>query len=168
MQWLLILSSLAGLWVLSNVWSLVTNYLTARKSSFPISVAPTNPSNFLWMVLCVPLRPILSNFLPAAIWESMRKSVYGWEYADRYVTHKRLGQSFMLVTPGKNELWVAEPELANAILVQRKDFHQSELTARMWCLSSCHLKAYQHHSHCWLVWTKPDHGTTSPLLAFRL
>ena len=35
----------------------------------------------------------------------------------------------MLATPGKNELWVAEPELANAILAQRKDFHQSEMTA---------------------------------------
>ena len=44
---------------------------------------------------------------------------------------ERLGSTFLLVTPGKNELWVADAEIAQIVLQRRKDFVQLDISKRM-------------------------------------
>lgn len=132
MQWLSILSTLIGAYCLSIVWTLFSNYSKAGKSGFPVYVCPTNPGNPFWMLSSVPLRPLLFRLLPTVIFERILPTIYGWEYWDRYSTFARFGPAFILVTPGKNELWVADVELANTILARRKDFNQPEMTACEW------------------------------------
>jgi hypothetical protein len=130
MQWLLALSTLTGFWVLSNVWTLVKHFLAARQSGFPAYVCPTNPSNPLWMISQVSLRPIFAKLLPPVFFERINVTIYGWEFHGRYMTHAKYGATFMIATPGANELWVADEEIANAILARRNDFLMPDIVGR--------------------------------------
>jgi hypothetical protein len=118
------------LYLLSNVWSLVKHFLAARKSGFPVYVCPTNPLNPFWMVFNVPLRPVLAKILPVAIFERIKPTIYGWEFRDRYAVHAKRGTSFFLATPGTMELWIADEEIANAVLARRNDFVMPEIVGR--------------------------------------
>jgi hypothetical protein len=130
MQWFLVLSTLTLLYALSTVWAFAKTFLAARKSGFPSYLSPANPSNPIWMISQVFLRPILANILPAAAFERINIAIYGWEFRGRYATHAKYGASFMYVTPGANELWVADEEIANAILARRNDFLMPDVVAR--------------------------------------
>jgi hypothetical protein len=50
-----------------------------------------------------------------------------WEFRDKKKMHDRYGTAFMLVTPGKNELWCADPAMSQVILARRKDFIQTPM-----------------------------------------
>ena len=130
MQWYHVILALLGLYLLTVIWALATLYLQVRKSGFPLVVVPTNPDNPFWIVAGVPLRPLLPRWLPANLRDRITVTTYGWEFAARYKIHSKFGQSFVIVTPGRNELWTADPDLATAILARRKDFHQPEVTRR--------------------------------------
>lgn len=111
MQWLLVLLALIVLWVLSNNWTRTKNYLIARKSGFPAYVSPANPSNPLWMISQVSLRSVFEKLLPAAAFERISVSIYGWEFRGRYTLHAKYGAAFIYATPSACELWVADEEL---------------------------------------------------------
>jgi hypothetical protein len=130
MQWLLILSALTACWILSNIWTLTKNFLAARQSGFPAYITPTNPANPLWMISQVYLRPIFEKLLPAAVFERISISIYGWEFRGRYTIHAKYGATFIYVTPSVCELWVADEEIANAILSRRNDFLMPDVVGR--------------------------------------
>ncbi|KAL9050150.1 MAG: hypothetical protein Q9206_005205 [Seirophora lacunosa] len=46
----------------------------------------------------------------------------GWAFQDKYKIHDELGPLFTLVTPAANEVTVADPEVASAVLGRRKDY----------------------------------------------
>ncbi|KAL8960528.1 MAG: hypothetical protein Q9193_002783 [Seirophora villosa] len=46
----------------------------------------------------------------------------GWAFQDKYKIHGELGPLFTLVTPAANEVAVADPEVASAVLGRRKDY----------------------------------------------
>ncbi|MCJ1312350.1 hypothetical protein MMC25_006024 [Agyrium rufum] len=46
----------------------------------------------------------------------------GWQFKDNGAIHRELGDCFVLVTPGMNEVIVADPMTAHSILTRRKDF----------------------------------------------
>ena len=113
-----------------TVWycqSLYKNYCEARRSGFPLLVCPANTGNVLWIVFAVASRPLLSRCLPSPAYNRIKAAIYGWEFLYRYEMFAWLGPSFILVTPGKNEFWTADPEMASAILTRRNDFLQSEI-----------------------------------------
>lgn len=83
------------------------------------------------MIFSVAFRPILARFLPGFIYRQIIPAIYGWEFLSRYEIFARLGSSFILVTPGKNEFWVADPETAHSILARRNDFLQSDVGSRI-------------------------------------
>jgi hypothetical protein len=130
MQWLVILSTLAGIYLLSNFWALIRHFLAARQSGFPTYICPTNPANPLWMITQVFLRPVFAKLLPDAAFERINVTIYGWEFRGRYTTHAKYGSSFMYATPGTRELWVADEEIANEILARRNDFVMPEIVGR--------------------------------------
>jgi len=110
--------------------SLFVNYRKARQSGFPLLVCPANTDNVIWIVFAVAFRSTLARFLPAFIYNRVKPAIYGWEFLYRNEVFERLGSSFILVTPGKNELWVADPETAHPILIRRNDFLQLPIASR--------------------------------------
>lgn len=46
----------------------------------------------------------------------------GWSFQDKHKLHDKLGPLFTLVTPAGNEVTVADPQAAHAVLARRKDY----------------------------------------------
>jgi hypothetical protein len=46
----------------------------------------------------------------------------GWELPDRYFSHHELGDVFMLVTPGRNWLYIGHPDIITDIVRRKDDF----------------------------------------------
>lgn len=129
-------SVIVGISVLWAVWylqALASNYRKARRTGFPIYISPVNQDNFLWLIFSVPLRPLFSRFLPAFAFDRIEVAIYGWEHLLRNSVQERLGATFLLVTPGKNELWTTDPEIAQIVLLRRKDFGHLEISKRASC-----------------------------------
>jgi cytochrome P450 len=108
-----------------NPLRLTQNYLIARNSKFPLLITPPHPNYIPWQILGVPLRPLLRSILPPVFFSRINHTTYGYEWTERRSTHSRLGQTFIAVTSGNNELNVADPVLATEILRRPKDFRQT-------------------------------------------
>lgn len=54
-----IVAGLLALYMVRFPYNLTRNYITARKMGLPIIVVPIDQNHFLWMIMSVPLRPIL-------------------------------------------------------------------------------------------------------------
>lgn len=46
----------------------------------------------------------------------------GWMFNDKHALHQELGAVFIIVTPGGNEVMVADPQVTHTILSHRKAF----------------------------------------------
>jgi hypothetical protein len=119
-----ILLGLSTAYILSNIYSLYSNYRIARASGVPVIVCPVYPDNIIWIIIKVPLRPILKRILPTFIFERINISIFGWEFLDKFDFHSRVGPTFCLATPGNVEFWIADPEVAQVVLAKRKEFVQ--------------------------------------------
>ncbi|KAK0634548.1 cytochrome P450 [Bombardia bombarda] len=113
------------LWVASWAWALYSNYRAAKLSGLPILISPFSPDKLPYLLLKVPLRPILETLLP---FPGVVVSIVGWEVRDKYRIHERYGPAFILVSPDKNELWCADPDMTQSILSRRRDFPQLPMT----------------------------------------
>ena len=124
-----IVGGLILLYVLSYFATLYKHYREGRATGLPLVVCPINPDNIIYMIISVPIRPLLERVLPEWIYFGIRPSIYGWEFRDRYqITHPKVGDSFLLVSSGSPVLWIADPALGTAILQRRKDFVQQKIT----------------------------------------
>ena len=83
------------------------------------------------MVISVPLRPLFERILPAAFYDAIKVTIFGWEFRDKYDLHDRVGPAFILVTPATNQLLCADPAMAQVILARRKDFVQSPTASKI-------------------------------------
>ena len=46
----------------------------------------------------------------------------GWSFDDKHALHDELGDVFIVVTPGGNEVVVADPETAHVVFSRRKEY----------------------------------------------
>ena len=125
---------LVGFFWLFTIWyfsSLPKNYFLARKTGLPIIVCPVNPVNIFWLVVSVVLEPAFARYLPSFIYDQLKVGIYGWEFRFRYTVNAKLGPAFVLVTPARNEVWIADPEMAYTVLMRRNDFPQLEISTSM-------------------------------------
>ena len=113
-----------------NLQSLLTNYGKARQIGFPVLICPASTNNILWIIFSVACRPLLSRFLPSPLYDRFIPAIYGWEFVHRNRTFALLGPTFVLVMPGKIELWTMDSELGHAIMTRRNAFLQSDLAGR--------------------------------------
>jgi hypothetical protein len=58
-------------------------------------------------------------------------SIFGWEFGNKISVHAALGPAFILVNPGMNEYYIADPAMAQIILARRKDFMQSPIASKI-------------------------------------
>ena len=84
-------------------------------------VIPVSPMNTLWILLEPFLLPLIERlpFVPAHVGRYCRR---GWHFNDKYNTHAELGDVWVLVTPGENLLYVANPTAVKQIFDRRNDF----------------------------------------------
>lgn len=123
MAWAFLLSSavLASLsWTLISV---LLNYNAARKIALPIVISPVSPLNPLWILICRAFPIVLSlKTLPFGLGTWARCTYMGWAFQEKHALHDELGPVFVVVTPGGNEVTVADPQAAHTILSRRKEF----------------------------------------------
>lgn len=136
MAFLLVLLTLFTAWLLSSIFSLVSNYRQALASNLPIIIGLGNPDNFLWMVLSVPLRLAIKKLTTKSFYDNhIRTSIYGWEFRDKNSLHEKMhdkyGPMFIIVSAGENELWVADQTAAQFVLMRRKEFLQSKIGTKI-------------------------------------
>lgn len=99
------------------------NYVIARRIGLPIVISPVSTLNPFWILSYRAFPAILSlKHLPFGLGTWARCTSMGWAFEDKYRIHDELGPIFTLVTPAGNEVTLADPEAAHAVLARRKDF----------------------------------------------
>lgn len=108
-------------WCLYNAFCLLVNYRRASQLNIPIVCIPVSPDNPFWIAL----QTAFSSFFKQVPFDAFSVTRYcrlGWEFHDRCKTHLRLGDVWILVTPDKNWLHIAQAEAAYSIFVRSRDF----------------------------------------------
>jgi hypothetical protein len=85
----------------------------------------------LYLLVKVPLRPAFQKLLPKAFYNRLKMTILGWEFIDKHAAHDQFGPAFILVTTSMNELWCADPVMAQSILARRKDFVSLPMTRKV-------------------------------------
>lgn len=128
MAWTILLAGAFGLWLMSNMYSLCRNYVSARKVAAPIFIIPWNIYNPIWMVISVPLAPYLQKYLPAAWYRAVNMGIYGFEFRSKErVFGDKDNDVIVMVSSGPVEVSIRDPELATEILRRIKDFPGTEI-----------------------------------------
>lgn len=109
------------LFVLYNGYHLLRNYIEASRLGLKLIVVPVSPDNPVWIAIQTGFGSIL-DLLPLDAFSFTKYCHLGWEFRDRYRTHLRLGDAWVLVTPARNWLYVADASAVNEILSRSKDF----------------------------------------------
>jgi hypothetical protein len=125
-----VFAGLFGFYIIWCLTRLLGNYRKARLSGFPIHVTPTNPENVLVVSFTNTIRPYFTRLLPTFLNDRVQLAINGWDHLTKYSVQERLGTAFMLVTSGTNQLWIADPELAQHLLHHRKDYVQTPIYHR--------------------------------------
>ncbi|KEF51793.1 uncharacterized protein A1O9_12130 [Exophiala aquamarina CBS 119918] len=130
MAWAAILIVVIGLWTASNFYSLVRNYLSARKIGAPMFIIPFNIYNPVWMVAAVPLVVPLEKYIPASWYRGLNLATYGFEFRSKEDMFGEEGNdTVVLVTSGPVEVSVRDPEVSSEILKRLKDFPVTDVVA---------------------------------------
>lgn len=106
-----------------TLFSVISNYNTARKIALPVIISPVSPLNPLW-ILTYRAFPfvLLLKHLPFGLGKWARCTYMGWTFHDKHALHDELGPIFVVVTPSGNEVSVADPQVTHNILSRRKEF----------------------------------------------
>jgi cytochrome P450 len=113
--------SLCVCYLVWSAWRWQINYAEARKIGLPILISPVNPMGPLWMSTKDFLVPILTR-LPFGLGEWAIRADIGWTYYERFRVHAKYGEAFIIVSPGENEIILAEPNAADDVTRRRNDF----------------------------------------------
>ncbi|CAG8981152.1 hypothetical protein HYALB_00005867 [Hymenoscyphus albidus] len=111
-------------WVIHR---LTNNYTVARRVGIPVVVIPVNPESPLWMLLSDYIGPSIDrilSWLPFGSGYFTRYAHRGWDVHDRAKSFLELGDAFILVTTGKNWLYICNAETLTEILQRRKEFER--------------------------------------------
>ena len=117
----LILALLPLAWLITAIYGLVNNHRQALKLNVPIVYAPISSDTPIWIALQNAF-PFIFKIVPFDKISCLRYCRLGWEFHDRSKTHERLGDAWVLVTPSKNWLYVAEAGAAYDIFSRGRDF----------------------------------------------
>lgn len=123
MNWLFVLASVFFASLTWTTISVFSNYNAARKVGLPVIISPVSPLNPFWILTYRTFPFVLTlRHLPFGFGRLARCTFLGWSFKDKYALHAELGPVFVTVTPGGNEMWVADAQATHNILMRRKDF----------------------------------------------
>ncbi|KAF7886850.1 uncharacterized protein EAF02_003497 [Botrytis sinoallii] len=107
--------------LLYNVYSLYLNYKDASALGLPRVISPITPDNPLWIALQTIFKTVVRQFPFGAV-SFTRHTRLGWEFHDKFHTHVRLGDAWVLVTPTRNWIFVANAATVTDIFSRGRDF----------------------------------------------
>ena len=106
-----------------TLFSIISNYNSARTVGLPIIISPVSSLSPLWILTYRAFPIVLSlKHLPFGLGKWARCTCIGWSFHDKHALHDELGPVFIVVTPGGNEVSVADPQATHSILSRRKEF----------------------------------------------
>ena len=108
-------------WFSYNILCLVANYERASQLGVPRVCTLISPDNPLWIALQTSFPSIVDAVHLERI-PFLRHSRFGWEFRDRYKTHQRLGDAWVLVTPNRNWLHVVDAQAISDVFARYRDF----------------------------------------------
>ena len=121
-----LLTILATLILASSLWTLffvTSNYNIARRIGLPVIISPVSALNPIWLLTYRTFPAVLSlRHLPFGLGRWARCTAMGWTFQDKHALHDERGPVFTIVTPGVNEVTVADPQATHYILSRRKEF----------------------------------------------
>lgn len=103
------------------IWWTIKNYREAKKLGLPIFLTPFPPIHQITLMFGPLLYP-LSRFTPRPICDWAKYGNFFWMYPDRYETAKRFGSTFLIVSPGKTIMILADPVAGEDMLSRTKQF----------------------------------------------
>ena len=111
---------LLGTLIAQSCYSLFRNYLVARKIGLRFHIIPISHLNHFWMLVDKSVLHYVKRIFGESTFT--RYNWMGWELHDRYYSHHELGDVFILVTPGRNWLYIGHPDIVMDITRRRDDF----------------------------------------------
>ncbi|KAK3073291.1 hypothetical protein LTR53_005243 [Teratosphaeriaceae sp. CCFEE 6253] len=127
---LTVVAGLLAAYLSTFIYYFVRNLIYARKSGFPTVIIPWDQNHLIWMVLGVPLRPLLQRWLPKSIWQRVALTIYGFEFHERRRPFEQYAagqKSYMHVGVHRPEFWTCDQEIATEITRRPRDFLQQSL-----------------------------------------
>ena len=115
------ITSLVAAYLLWSLSRFTNNYIEARKIGLPIVISPVNPMNPFWLLMKDRLIPIISS-LPFNLGEWANRAEVGWTFYPRFSVHAKYGEAFTIVSPGTNEIYLAEAAATEDVMMRRNDF----------------------------------------------
>ena len=108
-------------WTTYNCYCVYQNYVKVSRLGLPCVYSPVTPDNPLWIAFQLLCRNAIDYFPFSAI-PLTRHCRVGWEFHVRYKIHSSLGDAFILVTPKRNWLYVADEKAVMDIFARNRDF----------------------------------------------
>src|SRR5690349_6396489 len=93
-------------WAVYSWYCLVCNDLAARRLGIPIRIIPISHENLVWMIVDKKIFIPLFLRFPLGSGSFTRYNWRGWEFKDKCRSHKEMGDAFVLVTPGRNFVYI--------------------------------------------------------------
>lgn len=115
--------ALPALWFIRYVGGFLSNLKAARATGLPYVVSPVAMHNPFWLVFQRSLKPILLK-LPFGLGGFVRYNSLSWIFDDKYRMHQDYGTIFIHVTPGMNELHIADPGVNQQVFARKRDFEK--------------------------------------------
>ena len=109
-------------WTVYSWYCLFVNYVSAQKVGVPLRVIPISHENPLWMFVDKSIFIPLFSRLPFGTGSFTRYNWRGWEFQDKCSSHLEMGDVFMLVTPGRNWLYLCNAESLVDVFQKRAGF----------------------------------------------
>lgn len=120
-MWLLSILFAGFSWFIWCIVPFIRNLKSARALGLPVVFSIVRFDNPIWIVFGKLFRPLLAR-LPAPFDKLGYYNTHDWTFSDEGKTHERLGPLIMHVSPGANELFVADATICDHVLAGRKDF----------------------------------------------
>ena len=107
------------------VYNLTQNFITARTVGIPVVFAPVDQTSVLWIMLSPSYRQRLKRLLPTRVWSRICLTIGGWEFHEKRMPFDQFAgenRSFILLGLSQFELWTADPQAVQDIVLRIRDF----------------------------------------------
>ncbi|KAK4142934.1 cytochrome P450-like protein [Dichotomopilus funicola] len=113
----------ATAWTVYSAYTLYCNYLEARTLGVPIRIIPIDHLNKLWLLVDKQVVALVRR-LPGVLGNNnfTRFNYRGWHEDDGLRAHDEMGEAFVLCTPSRNWLYLADPDALINMYRRGKDF----------------------------------------------
>ena len=106
----------------SGIFGLYRGYQQARRFGLPIIISPVQPLNLIWALSSPIVLPLCQKYLPFGLDHYFNYVSIDWPYKDRYRSHERYGDAFVVVNPRWISLWVSDATAIDEVMSRRKEF----------------------------------------------